>query len=160
MNFENLTESQWDLEINTNIKSVFLMCQEIGFYMKKKKFGIVLNIGSDLSIISPKQSIYNNKKIIYKKPLTYSVAKHAIVGLTKYLAEYWSKDNIRVNCLSPGSVNYKQPYNLKNEIKKLTPLGRLLEKKELIEIVKLLCSNKSNYMTGQNILIDGGRTII
>tara|TARA_Y100000741_G_scaffold247199_1_gene189875 strand:+ start:12327 stop:13121 length:795 start_codon:yes stop_codon:yes gene_type:complete len=160
LGFENFSETQWNLEINTNLKSVFLMSQKIGNYMSKKRSGIILNIGSDLSVISPTQSIYKIKNNYYKKPITYSVAKHAIVGLTKYLAEYWAKDNVRVNCLSPGSVNHNQHIALKKQIINLTPIGRLLEKKELKNIIKFLCSEKSRYITGQNILIDGGRTII
>ena len=157
---ENFSEKQWDKEINVNLKSVFLLSRKIGNLMSINKNGIILNIGSDLSIISPTQSIYKNKKFIYKKPITYSVSKHGIVGITKYMAEYWSKYNVRVNCISPGSVKHKQPSSLKKNLVKLIPMSRLLEKKELINVVKFLCSDKSSYITGQNIVIDGGRTII
>lgn len=157
---ENLSEKQWDREININLKSVFLLSRKIGNLMSYYKDGIILNIGSDLSVISPNQSIYKNKNFIYKKPITYSVSKHGIIGITKYLAEYWSKLNVRVNCLSPGSVNHKQSLSLKKNLINLIPIARLLDKKELIDIVKFLCSDKSSYITGQNIIIDGGRTII
>ena len=157
---ENLTEKQWDREININLKSLFLLSRKIGNLMSYYKYGIILNIGSDLSVISPNQSIYKNSKFVYKKPITYSVSKHGIIGLTKYLAEYWSELNVRVNCLSPGSVNHKQSLSLKKNLINLIPIARLLEKKELINIVKFLCSDKSSYITGQNIIIDGGRTII
>ena len=157
---ENFSEKQWDKEINVNLKSVFLLSRKIGNLMSINKNGIILNIGSDLSIISPRQSIYKNKKFIYKKPITYSVSKHGIVGITKYMAEYWSKYNVRVNCISPGSVKHKQPSSLKKNLVKLIPMSRLLEKKELINVVKFLCSDKSSYITGQNIVVDGGRTVI
>jgi NAD(P)-dependent dehydrogenase (short-subunit alcohol dehydrogenase family) len=158
--FENLSVKEWDRLMSINLKSLFLMCKKFGPFMKRNGGGKIINIGSDLSVIAPSQYIYKNKKNIYFKPITYSVSKHAIIGLTKYLAEYWAKNNITVNCLSPGSVNHNQPPLLKKRIISLTPAGRLLDKNELKNVIKFLCSSKSNYITGQNILIDGGRTII
>ena len=126
--------------------------------METKKKGVILNIGSDLSIIAPDQRLYSHLNSL--KPVTYSVVKHGIVGLTKYLASYWSSKNIRVNCLSPGGIYNKQDKNFTKKIKKLIPLNRMAHKNEYNEVIQFLCSDASSYMTGQNIIIDGGRTII
>ena len=125
--------------------------------MAKKKFGGIVNLGSDLTVISPNQKIYNNK---YIKPITYSVAKFGVLGMTKYLSSYWAKKNVRVNCLSPGPVNHKQPKFLKKNILEITPQKKILNKNDLSDIVAFLCSEKSTYITGQNFLVDGGRTIV
>ena len=120
----------------------------------------IINIASDLSVIAPKQNLYiikNHPKFI--KPITYSVIKHGILGLTKYLASYWGKDNIKVNSLSPGSVLNDQSTGLQNRLKKEIPMNRLASKSEYIGAIQFLSSENSNYMTGQNIIIDGGRTI-
>ena len=119
---------------------------------------MILNISSDLSIIAPDQRIYSHLK--FEKPITYSVIKHGIVGLTKYLAAYWGKNNVRVNCISPGGIENKQNKTFIKKIKKLIPLGRMARSNEYIGVIKFLCSNQSSYMTGQNIIIDGGRSII
>ena len=115
--------------------------------MAKKKFGGIVNLGSDLTVISPNQKIYNNK---YIKPITYSVAKFGVLGMTKYLSSYWAKKNVRVNCLSPGPVNHKQPKFLKKNILEITPQKKILNKIDLSDIVAFLCSEKSTYITGQN----------
>ena len=85
--------------------------------------------------------------------------KHGILGLTKYLASYWGKDNIKVNSLSPGPVLNDQSTGLQNRLKKEIPMNRLASKSEYIGAIQFLSSENSNYMTGQNIIIDGGRTI-
>ena len=116
-----------------------------------------MNIGSDLSTIAPDQRLYSHLNSL--KPVTYSVV-HGIVGLTKYLASYWSNKNIRVNCLSPGGIYIKKFKTFIKKIKKLIPLNRMANKNEYNEVIQFLCSDASSYMTGQNIVIDGGRTII
>ena len=127
-----------------------------------KTKGIILNIASDLSVIAPNQEIYKTKKSLDKnqpvKPVTYSVIKHGLIGLTKYLATYWPQ-YIRCNAISPGSVKQNQPKYMINRLKKLIPLNRLAHEYEYISAIKFLCSDQSSYMTGQNLIIDGGRSI-
>ena len=154
----SLSISTWKKHLDLGLTSAFICSQIFGKIMETKKKGVILNIGSDLSIIAPDQRLYSHLNSL--KPVTYSVVKHGIVGLTKYLASYWSSKNIRVNCLSPGGIYNKQDKNFTKKIKKLIPLNRMAHKNEYNEVIQFLCSDASSYMTGQNIIIDGGRTII
>ena len=160
--FENITINKWDKELEVGLTGYMICSQKFGNIMVKKKIkGNILNIGSDLSVIAPDQRVYEDKKIKdpFVKPVTYSVIKHGIVGLTKYIATYWAKKNIRCNCLSPGSVLNNQSKNLQKKLRMKIPLGRLARKDEYIGAIKFLCSSNSNYMTGHNLIIDGGRSI-
>ena len=123
---------------------------------KLKKGSIILNIASDLSSIAPNHNIYPRNNY---KPISYSVIKHGVVGITKYLATYLNRYNIRCNTLSPGSVKNMQPKTFINKIKKLIPLNRLARHNEYHGAIKFLCTDASSYMNGQNIIIDGGRSI-
>ena len=128
-----------------------------------KMGGVILNIASDLSIISPDNRLYNEENIDKNnanvKPIVYSVVKTGLIGLTRYLATYWAENNIRCNAISPGGVFNNQDQNFIKKIKKLIPLGRLANKDEYKSSVQFLCSEASSYMTGQNIVIDGGRSV-
>ena len=158
--FENFNLKTWNKEIDVGLTGAMLCSKIIGKEIIKSKVdGIILNIASDLSVIAPNQNLYKNKKFTFKKPVTYSVIKHGIVGLTKYLATYWCNNKIRVNALSPGSVFNNQPLAFQKKIKKLIPLNRMAKKEEYVGTVMYLCSDASSYMTGQNIVVDGGRSI-
>ena len=129
--------------------------------MAENNYGVILNIGSDLSIIAPDNRIYNNdKKMKYVKPVSYSVSKHGIVGLTKYTAVYWAKKNIRCNLIAPGGIFNNQPQSFINKIKKLIPLERLASENEYEATIAYMISEASSYVTGAVLTIDGGRTII
>ena len=126
--------------------------------------GVILNIASDLSVISPDQRLYLRDKNCEKKnqpvkPVTYSVIKSALVGLTKYLSTYWLDGNVRANALSPGGVFLDQPSEFVKKIEKLIPMGRMANIDEYKAAIQFLCSDDSRYMTGQNIIIDGGRSV-
>jgi len=138
-----------------------MLCSQVigGEMVKNKIRGNIVNIASDLSVIAPNQNIYKYKNNNFTKPVTYSVIKHGIVGLTKYLSTYWANKNIKVNSLSPGSVLNNQPKEFLSRIKKLIPMNRLAKKNEYIGAIKFLCTEDSNYMTGQNLVIDGGRSV-
>ena len=124
------------------------------------KKGNIINISSDLGLIAPDQRIYNNsRKYLSTKPVSYSVTKHAIIGLTKYLATYWADHGVRSNCLVPGGVENNQNKYFIKKVKKLIPLGRMAQKNEYKGAIKFLCSEASSYMNGANLVIDGGRTI-
>jgi NAD(P)-dependent dehydrogenase (short-subunit alcohol dehydrogenase family) len=155
--FEKISSNEWTRHLNVGLMGSMLCSKIFGETMSKtKQGGVILNIASDLSIIAPNHSIY--KKGIYK-PVMYSVIKHGLLGLTKYLATYWHNKKIRCNALSPGPIENNQSKNFIKKLKKQIPLNRLAKKDEYIAAIQFLCSDASSYMTGQNLIIDGGRTI-
>ena len=117
--------------------------------------GVVINIASDLGVIAPDQRIYEDDV----KPVDYSVTKHGIIGLTKYLATYYADKGIRVNSISPSGVYTDQPKEFVDKLSNLIPMGRMAHKDEYKGAIVYCCSNESSYMTGHNLIIDGGRTI-
>jgi len=159
---ENFPRDQWDLELAVGLTGAMLCSKIFGSEMAKKNKGVILNISSDLGIIAPDQRLYeveglpNDQQPV--KPITYSVIKHGLLGLTKYLATYWAKNNIRVNTLSPGGVFNNQPKEFTDKISKLIPLGRMADVDEYKSALVFLVSDASSYMTGQNLVVDGGRT--
>tara|TARA_A100001011_G_scaffold273421_1_gene282780 strand:+ start:756 stop:1565 length:810 start_codon:yes stop_codon:yes gene_type:complete len=157
---ENFSLDIWNKEISVGLTGAFLCSKLIGSYMKKNKNGgVILNISSDLSVISPDQRLYFRKGVKNFKPITYSVIKTGLIGLTRYLATYWANQKIRCNALSPGGIENKQDKNFKNKIKKLIPMGRMAKPDEYRSVLQFLCSDASNYLNGQNIVMDGGRSI-
>ena len=98
--------------------------------MAKNKGGVILNISSDLGIIAPDQNLYKDLK--FKKPVTYSVVKHGLNGLTKYTASYWANKNIRCNAIAPGGIENNQNKKFLNKLKKVIPMGRLAKKMNII----------------------------
>jgi NAD(P)-dependent dehydrogenase (short-subunit alcohol dehydrogenase family) len=152
---EDFSLKKWNDELNVGLTGAMLCSKVFGNEMKKEG-GVILNIASDLSVISPKQSIYEKGNV---KPITYSVIKHGLIGLTKYLATYWPNYNIRCNALSPGGVLNKQGKNFLKKVKNEIPLNRLANKSEYKSAIQFLCSDASSYMTGHNLIIDGGRTV-
>lgn len=162
--FENYSLEMWDKDMAVGLAGAFLCSQVIGSHMAKKDGGVILNIASDLSVISPDQRLYRKNSLLDEqqpvKPVTYSVVKHGLVGLTKYLSTYWADKNIRVNAISPGGVLTDQPKDFLNRLTNLIPMGRMAQIDEYKAAIIFLCSDASSYMTGQNIVIDGGRTVL
>ena len=155
---ENFKVEKWEKDLSVGLKGVFLCTKIIGGSMKKNsEGGKIINISSDLGIISPDQRIY--KSLNFNKPITYSVIKHGVIGLTKYVATYWAKNKITCNSIAPGGMFNNQDKLFLNSVKKLIPLNRLGKFNEYNSIVLFLASNKSSYMTGSTVVIDGGRTI-
>ena len=157
---ENYNISRWKKEIDVGLTGAFICSKIFGAEMAKNKTGVILNISSDLSVISPDQRLYNKdkKKILRAKPVTYSVAKTGLIGLTRYIATYWSKENVRCNAISPGGVLNKQSKIFVKKLNKLIPMGRMANRSEYRATVQFLCSDASSYMTGQNLVVDGGRS--
>tara|TARA_B100002051_G_C16737143_1_gene641916 strand:- start:1051 stop:1800 length:750 start_codon:yes stop_codon:yes gene_type:complete len=149
----SIKKFEYDLRLGITTSLILTKC--VVKFMKIKKKGVILNIGSDLSIISPNQEIYNN----FVKPLSYSVVKHGVIGLTKYLSTYFAKFNIRCNALCPGGIFNNQSKKFVNKLKKLIPLKRMANVDELNESMYYLISERSSYMTGQSLIVDGGRTV-
>ena len=159
---ENYSLKMWKKEIDVGLTGPMLCARFFGYQMFKKKIsGIIINIGSELSVIAPNQKIYsiNNKKIKPVKPVTYSVIKHGIVGLTKYISTYWAENNIRCNCLSPGPVDQGQNKSFLKKVNDQIPVKRLANIDEYKGAIKFLCSEESSYMNGHNLIMDGGRSV-
>ena len=150
-------------EINVGILGTFNCCKIFGYEMSKNKIGTIINISSDLGIIAPDHRIYDHSENIDKiknfKPISYSISKHAISGITKYIATYWAHRNVRCNTLALGAVFNNQPKSLVVNLKKRIPLNRMANKKEYKKAIQFLASFDNSYMTGQTLVVDGGRTI-
>ncbi len=162
---ENFSIERWNNEFQVGLTGAFLCSKIFGTEMAKgNDGGVILNIASDLSVIAPDQRIYHQDslpdEIQAVKPITYSVIKHGLIGLTKYLASYWPEKGIRSNALSPGGVFVNQDEEFVTRISKLIPLGRMATSDEYISAIQFLCSDASIYMNGHNLVIDGGRSII
>jgi NAD(P)-dependent dehydrogenase (short-subunit alcohol dehydrogenase family) len=167
--FETMPREYWDQGLDVILTGNFLVSQIVINKMINQKIdksdsgGVILNIASDLSVIAPDQRIYKkhpNESFEDQdvKPIFYSAAKWAIIGMTKYLATYFAEKNIRVNSLSPGGVFDNHPTDFVQKISNLIPMNRMANVDEYKGAVVFLCSDASSYMTGQNILIDGGRS--
>ena len=161
---ENFPIDQWNHQLNVGLTGAFLCSKIFGNHMAMNGGGCILNISSDLSIFAPDQRLYKNHDLPADKqpvkPVTYSVIKTALIGLTRYLASYWAEKNVRVNAISPGGVYVDQPDEFVKRLVNLIPLGRMAEPDEYCSAIQFLCSDASKYMTGQNMVIDGGRSII
>jgi NAD(P)-dependent dehydrogenase (short-subunit alcohol dehydrogenase family) len=154
--FEDFPEKGWDDILSVNLKGTFLCCQIIGKQMISQGFGNIINMGSVYGRISPNQEIYKGTKM--GCPAVYSVSKAGIVELTKYLATYWVDKNIRVNSISPqGVLNQHEKKFLENFSKK-SPMKRLANKEEIVNAMIFLASDASSYITGHDLIIDGGWT--
>ena len=155
--FENYSLSQWNKDLDVGLKGAFLCSQVFGKEMLKKKSGVIINISSDLGIVSPDQRLYGR---LNKKPITYSIIKHGIIGLTKFLSTYWADKGIRSNTLCPGGIKDNQSKDFINKIEKLIPLKRMAHVDEYKSAIQFLSSDASSYMNGATLVIDGGRTIL
>lgn len=160
--FDNLPINIWQSDIAVGLTGAFLCTQVFGQQMEKQKSGVILNISSDLGVIAPDQRIYRKdglpeeKQIV--KPVTYSVIKHGLLGLTKYTATYWAKDGIRCNALCPAGIENGQDEEFISKLTNLVPMGRMATKDEYQNTVLFLISDASAYMTGATVIVDGGRT--
>jgi len=161
--FEYFPLKDWDDQVRVGLTGTFICSQVFGTAMAANGDGVIINIASDLSVIAPDQRIYQNshpnKDEHPVKPVAYSVVKTGVIGLTRYLATYWANRGVRVNALSPGGVYADQPKCFVDKVESLIPMGRMAEKDEYVGAIQFLCSDASRYMTGQNLVIDGGRSV-
>ncbi|MGB8212850.1 MAG: SDR family oxidoreductase [Anaerolineales bacterium] len=160
--FEFFPLEQWDADLNVGLKGAFLCSQVIGSEMARRKQGVIVNVASDLAVIAPDQRLYRKPGLPEEKqpvkPVTYSVVKTGLIGLTRYLATYWADSGIRVNAISPGGVYNNQPDDFVERLTNLIPLGRMANANEYQAAILFLCSEASSYMTGANLVVDGGRS--
>jgi NAD(P)-dependent dehydrogenase (short-subunit alcohol dehydrogenase family) len=159
---ENFPLRQWEADLSVGLTGAFLCSQIIGSEMAKRKRGVIVNVASDLAVIAPDQRLYRKSGLPDDlqpvKPVSYSVVKTGLVGLTRYLATYWAEAGIRVNAISPGGVYNNQPEEFVQRLASLIPLGRMAKMDEYQAAILFLCSDASSYMTGTNLVIDGGRS--
>jgi len=162
---EGFTLEQWNIEVAVGLTGAMLTSQVFGARMAANGGGVILNIASDLSVIAPDQRLYRLEGAVPEqeqpvKPVTYSAIKHGLLGLTKYVAGYWAASGVRCNALSPGGVYNGQADAFVTRLASLIPMGRMARREEYRAAVQFLCSDASSYMTGQNIVMDGGRSIL
>ena len=159
--FESYPESSWDDVMKVNAKGVFLCCQVIGGQMAATGRGSIINICSTYGIVSPDQRIYEYRTrdgVPFFKPVAYSTSKSALLNLTRYLATYWAGKNVRVNTLTFGGVFNNQDKQFLKGYCARVPLGRMAHEDEYNGAIIFLISDASSYMTGANLVIDGGWT--
>lgn len=161
---ENLPLEVWEADLRVGLTGAFLCSRVFGAEMAKAGSGVIVNVASDLALIAPDQRLYRVEGLPPDqqpvKPVTYSVVKTALIGLTRYLAGYWAEAGVRVNAISPGGVFNGQPEVFLSRLHKLIPLGRMANRDEYQGAILFLCSDASSYMTGTNLIVDGGRSCL
>ena len=159
---EDFDIKEWEKDIEVGLTGAFLCTKIIGTLMSRNSGGSIVNISSDLGIIAPNQSLYEDKYLSpieqSVKPITYSVIKTGLIGMTRYIATYWP-DKVRCNCLCPGGVFTEQSQEFINRLTKLIPMKRMANADEYKGSIVYMLSEASSYMNGSIISVDGGRTV-
>lgn len=159
---ENFPLANWHKEISVGLTGSFLCAKVFGTEMARNNKGTIVNVASDLGLIAPNQSLYRREGLPEDrqpvKPVTYSVIKHGLIGMTKYLATYWAAQGVRCNALAPGGVFNNHDDGFVQRISPLIPMGRMAHPHEYQAALVFLCSAASSYMTGAVLAVDGGRT--
>jgi len=157
--FESYPESSFDAVMDVNVKGVLLCCQVIGGHMAEAGRGSIVNVSSIYGLLSPQQDVYEFRRgggETFFKPVAYSVSKSALLNLTRYLATYWAKSGVRVNTLTLGGIFAEQPKEFLDAYGARVPLGRMANPEEALGAVVFLASEASSYVTGANLVVDGG----
>ena len=157
--FETYPEESFDAVLDVNVKGAFLCCQVVGGAMAREGRGSVVNVSSIYGLLSPVQDLYDFRRAggeTFVKPVAYSVSKSAVLNLTRYLATYWAKAGVRVNTLTLAGVWNDQPQEFLDAYTARVPLGRMLDADEALGALVFLASDASSYVTGANVVVDGG----
>ena len=162
--FENTDQALWDQGLKVNLTATQISCKILGSKMANKGQGSIINIASDVGIISPNHNIYlpdeyGYKGVNFNSPAFYAVSKAGVIHLTKYLATYWAKNNVRVNSISPAGVYRDHDKAFVKKLSEQIPMERMALPNEFKGAIAYLASNASSFVTGHNLVIDGGRTI-
>ena len=157
--FEDYPEASFDAVMDVNVKGTLLCCQVVGGAMAREGRGSIVNVSSVYGLLSPVQDLYafrRDRGETFVKPVAYSVSKSAILNLTRYLATYWARAGVRVNTLTLAGVWNDQPTEFLEAYAARVPMGRMLEASEALGAVVFLASDASSYVTGANVVVDGG----
>ncbi len=157
--FETYPEESFDLVMDVNVKGTLFCCQVVGGRMAAVGRGSIVNVSSIYGILSPVQSLYEFRRAAgeeFVKPVAYSVSKSAVLNLTRYLATYWAKSGVRVNTVTLAGVANDQPREFVDAYSARIPVGRMAQPHEYLGAVVFLASDASSYMTGANLVVDGG----
>lgn len=161
--FEDYELNQWKEIMASNLDGMFLVAKHVGKVMKDQgKGGSIIQTSSIYGIMGPDQRIYEGSFYLDRQinsPAIYSASKAGVVGLTKYLSTYWAKDGIRVNSITPGGVESGQNDTFKQNYSNRIPMGRMAQPEEMVGALIYLSSDASSYVTGQNIIVDGGLNV-
>lgn len=158
--FEDVPLDRWQRSIDVNLTGVFLMSQAVGSEMARQGSGSIINIASTYALVGPDQDLYlteSGERLMFKAP-AYSAAKGGVLAFTRYLATYWGDAGVRVNALSPGGVENGQTQHFVSAYSRRTPLGRMARASDYRGALLFLASDESAYMTGANLVVDGGWT--
>ena len=160
--FENFPMKMWLDDLAVGLTGALVCAQVFGSIMARQGKGVILNISSDLGVIAPDQRIYRKEGLKDEeqtvKPITYSVIKHGLIGMTKYLATYYAQKGVRANALCPGGVYNGQDNEFLAMLTNLIPMSRMANADEYKSTILYLISDASSYMTGSTVIVDGGRT--
>jgi NAD(P)-dependent dehydrogenase (short-subunit alcohol dehydrogenase family) len=157
--FEDYPGESFDRVMQVNVKGTLLACQVIGARMADEGRGSIVNVSSIYGMLSPVQELYDFRRDsgeTFFKPIAYSVSKSALYNLTRYLATYWAKSGVRVNTLTLAGVWNGQPQEFLDAYTARMPLGRMADASEVVGPVVFLASDASSYVTGANVVVDGG----
>jgi NAD(P)-dependent dehydrogenase (short-subunit alcohol dehydrogenase family) len=156
--FEDVKFDSWKLNVDMQLNSIFNLSQKVLSIMKIQNFGSIVNIASIYGIVGPDFTIYNNTNMTM--PAAYSAIKGGVINFTRYLSSYFGKNNIRINCVSPGGIYNNQPKDFVNNYIEKVPMRRMGNPKDIAPCVSFLLSDVASYITGQNLIIDGGWSAI
>ncbi|MDZ4750838.1 MAG: SDR family oxidoreductase [Flavobacteriales bacterium] len=155
--FESVSEENWDTVIEINLKGTFLMCQVLGSHMAEQGKGSIINIPSTYSVVAPNQNLYKGTSL--GCPAAYSASKGGIDALSRYLASYWAAKGVRVNMITPHGVWNNHEEQFEKNFARFSPLERLSYNHEVASAMVYLLSDASSYVTGDNMLVEGGWTV-
>ena len=159
---EGFSLAQWDADIAVGLTGAFLCSQVIGSEMARRGTGVIVNIASEYGLIAPDQRLYRVEGVAEDeqpvKPISYTVVKSGLLGMTRYLATYWAHRGVRVNSITVGGIENGQDAEFLRRASDRIPLGRMAQADEYQGAILFLCSDASTFMTGANLVVDGGKS--